>query len=331
MPAVSASGAQGTGLGQPPTILLNTANAITQKYVIPVLGDTILIPSPTFWALTRRGKKYSGGSLVYPILNQEETTGGAYQGDQLLDTSVIDSVSPAESQWRFYRQSISIPITDVILNRGGAGALDLIKTKYNIMAGSFMMKLCRALWHTSPQNTSIDIDDIDAWVGSTTNTIAGIDRSAAANSWWLPAANSSIGAALSATNGEVPYQSVVYGYDEPDTLILDQTRFANFKTNFTANVRYLDDFHDKEAVQVGFRYHFVWNNATVLPDRFCSASVAYLLNSNYIFPVFHESDYFVVDPFIKPSNQRVISSTCYLTWQLVCPSPRMNVKLTNVS
>jgi hypothetical protein len=147
----------------------------------------------------------------------------------------------------------------------------------------------------------------------------------------LPAANAAISAALSATNGEVPYQAVVYGYDEPDTLIMDQTSFANFKTNFTSLVRFNDDYHDKEALQVGFRYHFVWNNATVLPDRFCPASVAYLLNSNYIFPVFHESDYFTVDPFIKPSNQRVISSTCYLTWQLVCVSPRMNIKLTAVS
>ncbi len=331
MPAVSAAGAQGTGLASPPTVLLNTANAVTQKYVMPVLGDTVLIPSPTFWALTRRGKKFSGGSLVYPVLTQEETTGGAYQGDQILDTSVIDSVSPAESQWRFYRQSITLPITDVILNRGGAGALDLIKTKYTIMAGSFMMKLCRALWHTAPQNTTIDIDDIDAWVGSTSNTIAGIDRSVAANSWWLPQSNVAIGAALSATNGEVGYQAAVFGYDEPDTLILDQTRFANFKTNFTQLIRFMDTIQDKEALQVGFRYHFVWNNATVLPDRFCPASVGYLLNSNYIFPVFHESDYFVVDPFIKPSNQRVISSTCYLTWQLVCPSPRMNVKYTTLS
>jgi hypothetical protein len=199
------------------------------------------------------------------------------------------------------------------------------------MAGSFMMKLCRALWHTAPQNSAIDIDDIDAWVGNTTNIIAGIDRSVAANSWWLPQANVSIGAALSATLGEVGYQSAVFGYDEPDTLIMDQTRFANFKTNFTQLVRFIDEVQDKEALQVGFRYHFVWNNATVLPDRFAPASCGYLLNSNYIFPVFHESDYFVVDPFIKPSNQRVISSTCYLTWQLVCPSPRMNVKFTNMT
>jgi hypothetical protein len=222
-------------------------------------------------------------------------------------------------------------MTDIILNRGGAGALDLIRTKYQIMAGSFMMKLCRALWGTTPQNTSIDIDNIDAWVGQTNNVIAGIDRSQAANSWWLPQSNYPIGAVLTAALGEPGYQNAVFGYDEPDTFIMDQTRFANFKTGFLALVRFTEEAQDKEALQVGFRYHFVWNNATVLADRFCPASVGYLINSNYIFPVFHEADYFTVDPFIKPSNQRVVTSTCYLTWNLICPSPRMNIKFTTLT
>ena len=331
MPAISAAGAQGTGLAQPPVVLLNTANAVTQKYIIPVLGDTVLVPSPGYWSLTRRGKKFSGGQLVYPILTMEETMGGAYVGDQVLETAVQDSISPADQVWRFYRQSITVPITDVILNRGGAGALDLLRTKYQIMAGSFMMKLSRALWGTSPQNTAIDMDNVPAWVLSTTNTIAGIDRSASANSWWLAGTPVPINAALSGTNGELGYQSIVYGYDEPDTLLMDNTRFANFKTNFTQLVRFTDNVQDKEALQVGFRYHFVWNNATVLQDRFVPSGYGYLLNSNYLFPVFHELDYFTVDPFIKPSNQRIITSTCYVTMQLVCPSPRMHVAFTGLS
>lgn len=331
MPPVTAVGAQGTGLAQPPVVMLNTANAITQKYIMPVLGDTVLVPSPAWWSMTRRGKKFAGGELVYPILTQEEMTGGAYVGDQILETGVVDSVTPADQVWRFYRQSITIPITDVILNRGGAGALDLIKTKYQIMAGSFMMKLSRALWGTAPQNTAIDMDNLPGWVLSTVNTIAGIDRTVPANSFWLAATPVPIGAALSAVNAEPGYQSVVYGYDEPDTLLMDNTRFANFKANFVQLIQFTDNVQDKEALQVGFRYHFVWNNATVLADRFVPPGFAYLTNSNYLFPVFHENDYFTVDPFIKPSNQRVITSTCYLTVQLVCPSPRMHVVFTGVA
>lgn len=331
MPA-PAAGVQGLGLAQPPVTLLNTVNSITQKYIIPILGDTVMIPSPAFWALTRRGKKFAGGELVYPVLTQEETTGGAYFGDQLLDTSVIDSVQPADQLWRFYRQAISIPITDVILNRGGAGSLDLVKTKYQIASSSFLQKLSRAVWNTSPQNTSLDVDGIDNWVGQTANIIAGIDRSQAANAFWLPAANVSGGnATLNQANAELAYVSVVYGYDEPDVLLLDMTRFAGFKNNLTSLIRFTDNDQDEEALQAGFRYHFLYNNAVVMGDRFVPANAGYYLNSKYIFPVFHEVDYFTVDPFIKPSNQRVVVSTMYVTWQLICPSPRMNVKITNIN
>lgn len=331
MPA-PAAGVQGLGLAQPPVTLLNTVNSITQKYIIPILGDTVMIPSPAFWAMTRRGKKFAGGELVYPVLTQEETTGGAYFGDQLLDTSVVDSVQPADQVWKFYRQAIAIPITDVILNRGGAGSLDLIKTKYQIASSSFLQKLSRAVWGTSPQNTSLDVDSIDAWVGSTNNTIAGIDRSQAANAFWLPAANAAGGGvALTQANAELAYVSVVYGYDEPDVLLLDMTRFAGFKNNITSLIRFTDNDQDEEALQAGFRYHFLYNNAVVLGDRFVPAQVAYYLNTKYIFPVFHEADYYTVDPFIKPSNQRVVVSTMYVTWQIICPSPRMHVKITNLA
>lgn len=317
----------GTGINTPPATLVNTLSATTQKYIVPTLGDNIFKPSPAFWGMTRKGKKFSAAELVYPEINQEETTGGAYYGDQLLNTAVVDSVTPANQVWRHYYQSLAIPLTDVILNRGGAGSLDLLKLKFQIASGSFLQKLCRALWHTSPQNTALDIDDIVSWVKTTNNTIAGIDRTS--QTWFQPAANVAGGsAALSAATAEKAYQTVVYGYDEPDLMLMDNTRFGNFKATFLGNIRFGENIQDRDAVQNGFRYSFLYNNCVVLPDLFAPATEAYILNSKYIFPVFHEADYFKVDPFVKPSNQRVIVSNLYLTWQLTCNSPRMNVCIT---
>lgn len=320
----------GTGINNPPAQLANTLSATTQKFIVPTLGDNIFKPSPAFWGLTRKGKKFSAGAIVYPEINQEETTGGAYYGDQLLNTAIVDSVTPAQQEWKFYYQSLSIPVTDLILNKGGAGALDLLKTKFQIASGSFLQKLCRALWHTSPQNTSLDIDDISSWVKSTTNTIAGIDRTA--NTWFKPQANVAGGsAALTATKAETAYQTCVFGYDEPDLMLMDNTRFGAFKGSFTTNIRYGQNMQDDEGLQAGFRYHFLFNNCVVLADLFAPAQEAYILNSKYMYPIFHEADYFKVDPFIKPSNQRVVVSNMYLTWNLMCLSPRMNVAITSLA
>lgn len=322
----------GLGLATPPVMLSNTVNAISQKYIVPVLGDNVFRPSPVFWALTREGKKFGGGELIFPEINQEELPGGAYFGDQLLDTSVVDSIQPANQQWKPYRQPIVIPITDVILNRGGAGNLDIIKAKYQTASASFLQKLSRALWHTSPQNTTLDIDDIDSWIGQTNNTIAGVDRTQAANAFFQPPANvANGGGALSAANAETAYQTVTFGYDEPDIQILDRTRYAAFKNQFTGLIRFGQGMQDEEALQVGFRNHFLFNNAIVIPDFFAPASVSYFVNSKYMFPVFHEADYFNVDPFMKPTNQRVLVSTMYLTWQLSNISPRMGIKITGIA
>jgi len=284
------------------------------------------------WALVRRGKKMAGGALVYPEFFTEETTGGAYYGAQLLNTALQDVVQPAEQQWRFYYEAVVLPYTDIILGRGGYAGVDIVRQKFQTAAGSFMQKLARALWGTAPQNTSIDIDNIDAWIGQTTNSIAGIDRSQAANAFWRPQSNVSGGNAnLSIANADAAYWSTVFGYDEPDIMVMDNTRYANFKQAFVGNIRYMDNIQDKEALQAGFRYHFLFNNCVVLADRNAPANVAYIANSKYLFPVFHEADYFIIDPWVKPSNQRVLVSNTYLTWQLANLSPRMGVKITSIS
>jgi hypothetical protein len=322
----------GLGLASPPVQLSNTVNAISQKFIVPVLGDNVFKPSPVFWALTREGKRFGAGELIFPEIYQEELPGGAYYGDQLLDTSVVDSVQPANQQWKPYRQPVVIPITDIILNRGGSNNLDIIRAKFQTASGSFLQKLSRALWHTSPQNTSLDVDDLNSWVVYTTNTIAGINRASSANAWWLPGtAVSGSSGALTSIIAEPGYQSVTWGYDEPDLFVMNRASYAAFKNNFVTNIRFGQGMQDDEALQVGFRNHFLFNNAVTVADYFATANQAMLLNSKYIFPVFHEADYFNVDPFLKPSNQRVLVSCMYLTWNLSCISPRMNVAFTSIT
>ena len=87
-------------------------------------------------------------------------------------------------------------------------------------------------------------------------------------------------------NADSAYWSTVFGYDEPDLMVMDNTRYANFKQAFQGNIRYTDNMQDKEALQAGFRYHFLFNNCIVLADRNTPANVAYIMNSKYIFPDF---------------------------------------------
>jgi hypothetical protein len=327
-----ASGVIGTGVAQPPVQMLATASAFLAKIPADILGDEISKPSPVLWAMTRRGKMGGAGAAInYAAWNAFNTNRGAYYGDQLLNNSVVDVVQPIEQQWKFNYQGVAIPITDMILQSGSGmtGIRDLMENQVVIACASFTDYLSNALWHTSPANTSLDVDDLDSWIGQTTNTIGGVSRSS--NTWWQPQANlaTASGTSLAVADAEKGYQQCGYGYDYPDILCMNPNPYAVFKGNFTNNIRYLDP--DDQAPDGSFPEHFVFNKCVVLVDRLVPAGAAYFFNSKYIYPKFHEADYFTIDPWLKPSRQRVLMTNMYLTWNIICPAPRLGgIKLTGV-
>jgi len=306
----------------------NTLDAISQKKIAPFLSDIVIKPSPTHWALQRSGKHVTGAELIFPLLTQEEPTGGAFWGDQLLNTSVIDSIQPANQVWRAYYQSAAIPTLDVILGSGGASAIDVVKAKMQVCAASLLPKLARANWGIAPQNTSIDIDNIPNWINSQGNTIAGISR--ATVTAWNPSPSISNGAgALTVINAEKLYQSLVFGYDEPDTLILNNYDYGNFKTQFTANVssspsiiNVVNNMSDKEPVQVSLRYHFRFNNCVALADQYVTPGTGYMWNSKYMWMNYHNKGYYIIRPWLMSTNQEVVSTRVVVVQQLTNVNPR---------
>ena len=333
----STTGAIGTGINSPSALLVGTLDSLTQKKIAPFISDITLKPSPTYWALQRSGKHVTGGELVFPLLTQEENTGGAFWGDQILNTAVIDSIQPANQVWRAYYQSISIPTLDVILGSGGASVIDVTRAKMQAGAASLLPKLARACWGSPPQNTSIDIDNIPAWI-SPTGTIAGINR-ASVPQWGSPPAIVTAGGALTVPNAEKSYQAIVYGYDEPDTMIMQNYDYGQFKTQFTAVtasstslIRMVDNFPDREQVQTSVRYHFRFNNCTVLADQYVTpAGTAYMWNSKYMWMNYHTRGYFIVRPWIMGSNQEVVTTRVVVVMQLTNVNPRTAITITGLS
>ena len=334
---MAGAGVTGTGINSPSALLVNTLDAVAQKKIAPFMSDITLKPSPTYWALQRSGKHVTGAELVFPLLTQEETTGGAFWGDQVLNTSVVDSIQPANQVWRAYYQSCAIPTLDIILGSGGASAIDVVKAKMQACAASLLPKLARACYGTSPQNTTIDIDNIPNWIGTQNNTIAGINRTTLTA--WNPSASVSASSAhLTPTVAEQAYQSITFGYDEPDTLMLNNTDYGNFKIQFTqpgtsttSVIRSVDGYPDKEPQQVSLRYHFRFNNCTVLADQYVTAGTGYMWNSNYLWMNYHSKGYFIIRPWIMASNQEVVVTRVVVVMQLTCVNPRSALSITNIA
>ena len=250
----------GAQLSQPPVALISTMNGVTQKYFAPVLADSIFKPSPTYWRLTRLGKKFDGGgAIVWSVGLSEEVQGGAYYGTQVLDTSLSDSVSPAEIQWKWYYQSITVPMTDLLMNGGRSQVISLVKAKEEMAMGSLLQKLSRAIYGTAPNNTSIDLDALPNILASSgtyaTITISGQWQSNGGNG---PASG---GGNVSVTNMMTDYGNATYGNEEPDTCITTQSGYNAFWALLQTNQRYM---RDDETTRAGFKNHLMFNNSVVL-------------------------------------------------------------------
>lgn len=319
--------ATGSSLSQPPVSLINTGNAITKKYFTPLLPDSIFKPSPFWWTITRLGKKLrGGGSIVWPNITSEETTGGAYWGVQMLDTTPTDPIQPAEIQWKGYQEAIVIPVLDALLNEGEGEVISLVKTKDETAMGSLLQKLSRAVQGASPQNTAIDLDSVPAALGALGGSYAGITL---ANPWACNGgAGPSTGGAVSFANMMSDYMSASQGNEQPDRIFMTSLGYTNFWALLSQQQRQIED---TEVIRAGFKMHFMFNNAVCMWDGFVPAGEMQFITSKYLRPVFHSRDYFSVDPFVQPTNQRVIVSRIYVLLNLQFLTLRQHARRTAIT
>lgn len=319
--------ATGSSLSQPPVTLINTGNAYTKKYFTPLLPDSIFKPSPWWWTITRLGKQIKGGgSVVWGPVTSEEATGGAYWGTQLLDTTPTDPIQPAEVQWKGYQQAIVIPVLDALLNQGEGEVLNLVKTKEETSMGSLLQKLSRALMGQAPQNTAIDLDNIPSILGALGGSYAGITL---ANPWASNGgAGPSAGGAQSFANMMTDYMAASQGNEQPDRIFMTAAGYNAFWTLLSQQQRQIED---SEVTRAGFKMHLMFNNAVVMWDAFVPAGEQHYITSKYLRPVFHSADYFSVDPFIQPTNQRVIVSRIYVLATIQALTLRQHSRRTGIT
>lgn len=334
-----AAGGIGSQLSQPPITLINTANGVTQKYFQPQLVDAVFKPSPFWWRLTRLGRKFQGGAIVWTVINQEELTGGAFWGTQLLSTDVTDSAQPAELQWRAYQQLCAIPILDAVLNQGIAGVVNLVRVKEEISFGSLLMKLNRAAQRTAPQNTAIDIDGVPLALAALGQTYAGITIQNNTTTGFVWASNggtgpvtmatapNSTGAALNLAGMQGVYGSCSFGNEEPTLITTTQPGWNAYWGLLQNNQRFIED---AETTRGGFR-NLMFNRAVVLHDQFVPSGEMQMYTEKYIRPIFHPNMHFRIEPYIQPTYQYVAVTRVYVMLQLQFLQLRCHGRITTIS
>jgi hypothetical protein len=328
----------GSGLQQPPVVAQATMDSITQRWLQPVIGDAIFIPSTALGEMTSQGRRVDSADLPFAVAARTLPGGGAFWGTQTISLEVPDPVQPAVQVWKYYRMPLAVALTDLWTNQASSptGVLNLIRAYMIMLSGTFLTLLSNALWGDTTQPSGLAIDDLNAWLGTTTNTIAGIDRTNANNAFWLP--NTPV--ALSAF--DMAHLISAYwgyagnmGFDYPQAFFFSPTGYANFMNLFVNQIRYFNEFPDDDAVQSTFKQGVRFFTTKCVPDPYLAseqANSAFLINYRYIYPVFFSRVYFRFTPWVQPSNQLLLSTFLLLGWNLQCVSPKKaGLKMTNAS
>lgn len=66
-------------------------------------------------------------------------------------------------------------------------------------------------------------------------------------------------------------------------------------------------------------------------DQFVPSGEMQMYTEKYVRPIFHPFDHFRIDPFIQPTNQRVIVSHVWVTLQMQFLSLRQHSRLTGLT
>lgn len=324
------AGFVGSGLYQPPVVAQATMDSITQRWIMPVIGDAIFIPSTALGEMTSIGRRVDAADIPFAVAARTIPGGGAFWGTQPVSLEVPDPVQPALQNWKYYRQPLAVSLTDLWTNQASSpsGVLNLIRAYMIMLSGTFLTILSNGLWGDTTQPAGLAVDDINAWLNNTTNTIAGINRTTGSNAFWVPNAPQVMtGGGLTMAQLVTAYWAYAgnMGFDYPQVMFMSPTGYANFMNLFVNQIRYLNEFPDDDMVQSTYRQGVRFFTTKVVPDPYLAslqAATAFIINYKYIFPIFFSRVYFRFTPWIQPSNQLLLSTFLLLGWNIQCVSPK---------
>ena len=209
---------------------------------------------------------------------------------------------------------------------------NLVRSKEEVAFGSLLQKLNRAVQRIAPQNTAIDLDGVPIALADT-GTYAGvpIQSNAVTGFVWRTNGGNGVTAApvggITLANLQTDYGRATYGNEEPTLIATTQAGYNTYWGLLTNNQRFIED---EETTRGGFR-NLMFNRAVVLHDQFVPTGEAQMYTEKYVRPVFHPFDHFRIDPFIQPTNQRVIVSHVWLTMNMQFLSLRQHARITGLT
>lgn len=290
------------------------------------LTDNIHKAIPLFaWLANKKKITLEGGAtIVRSVVFSSNSTAAFYASDDVLDTTIQDSFTPSQWQWRQAAASIAVTGRIELQNAGKSAVIDYAKAMVDNALASLKETIdqkCYASTQTGANITPLtDIVKASGTVGDINGTT---------NTWWqstVQASGSFAARGLSDLRSVWDSVSVRMPAGGPDLLISDQTPYEAYESILVPTLRYKDNYMG----DLGFS-NLAYKDAIWTWDPNATSGVIYLLNSKALELVQHSQRLFSMSEWVKPADQDLKVAQVFWAGELTTRNRRKLGSLTSVT
>jgi hypothetical protein len=252
------------------------------------IADNVTLNNALLRRLEKRGntRTFSGGSVIFEELSfAANGNAGFYSGYDLLPVAAQDVLSAAQFAIKQAACPVVISGLEMLQNAGKERIIDLIDGRMDVAEASMANLLAGGIYSDGTGFGGKQVVGLLAAVPvtPTTGVYGSIDRSVWA--FWRNQATATGGGITAATiqqSWNTQWAKQVRGMDRPDLILVDNLAWAMYMQSLQAIQR----ITDTQTGDLGFPT-IKYMDADVVLDGgiggFCPSSVAYFLNTKYIF------------------------------------------------
>ena len=239
-------------------------------------------------------KRPGGGRLISVPVQYDDAGGGFFSRGDSLDSTDRDIITEIQFAWKNIFSNATFYWTDNLDNMGAEKIVDLLAVKLQAAVTKHEATMATSMYAGLEGDTENftglqSLTDATATVdygGYSSNDIVSEDGTKV----WTGKETDS--ATVISTNAiRTGKTAAAYGKGkklEPDLMVTTETNFNTLRAVLEPKQKFTEMTSMSEPVKAGFN-GVRFEGTDVFPDRFCTASNGYLLNSDHVGFAFHKN------------------------------------------
>lgn len=314
--------------------------AVTHDLVLKELADGSFKSSAGFRKFYESREKLDGGTKIgSPVIldgQQDDTTGGWYQGAEELSDAERDDITRAEVDWKNGYETVLIAKTDINKNKGSkTQILNLLTSKVKIAGNRFDSRIAKSVFGSAANAKELNglQQVISATVDYAGLAIGDIKDEFGANAWlaYVNDISAVASGALTEKHMQVTLGRATEGKMRPGWACMKQDVYDEVWGLLKEHQRILVEDSSFNGAGHDQRKILMYNGIPHLIDSHMKAQSIYYINSEFTKLYVHKDEDMTTQsfPFLETSN--AIKERVLFMGNIFCNNRNKNAELSGIA